>query len=68
MDTDAIVELEFGIPPTAHQEIYRPTWGEIFSCRVIIAYDLGIKHIFDKRSWCGQHDQRKNAEVHGGIP
>ena len=57
--TEAIIDLEFGIQPTTHQETYRPTWGEIFSCRVIITDDLGKKHIFEKRSWCGQHDPKK---------
>jgi len=65
--TDAIVELEFGIQPTTRQESYRPTLGEIFSCRVIITDDLGKEHIFEKHSWCGQHDPQKESKEYTAV-
>jgi hypothetical protein len=57
--TNAIVEVEFNVAPTKRQIIFKSTWGDPFVCRAILTDDLNKKHIGEKRSWCGQHDAKR---------
>jgi hypothetical protein len=58
----AIVEIKFDVSPTAKEIMFKHTWGEAFSCQVIITDDLNIQRTFTERGWCGKHDTKKEHQ------